>query len=272
MIDMNYVASEVQSILAMLDGGELPEVYDYLSGITEEDGSVDTAPFTIANTLVGLDRPLAFPGFLIGFIEEMFRLEIAEGNDDAMNDLGAQYCCGNRGFEQSFDKAVAYYRMAAEKGNRPAQENLGYCHYYGRVGRPDYEKAFHCFALGAFDGHLVSLYKIGDMYLNGLYVPKNEKEAFRIYVRCMETMTQEAEGRVAGPVLLRLGGMFLDGVGTEEDAKSALVCFQKAESFLYDMVIAGDDMYRRSLEGAIDGQAKARRKLAEQLPESSWSY
>ena len=45
-------------------------------------------------------------------------------------------------------------------------------------------------------------------------------------------MTQQAEGRAAGPVLLRLGRMFLDGIGTEEDAGSAPVCFRKAESFL----------------------------------------
>ena len=41
----------------------------------------------------------------------------------------------------------------------------------------DYKKAFHYFAKGAFDGHLVSLYKIGDMYKNGYYVEKDEKEA-----------------------------------------------------------------------------------------------
>jgi TPR repeat protein len=272
MIDMDYVASEVQGMIAMLDASELPDVYNYLNGLQDENGAVDTAPLVIANTLMGLDKPTVFPEFLIGFVEDMYQLEIAEGNDDAMNDLGAQYYDGSRGFEQSFDKAVMYYKMAAAKGNRPAQENLGYCYYYGRDGKPDYEKAFHYFALGAFDGHLVSLYKIGDMYLNGLYVPKNEKEAFYIYAHCMDTMTQQAEGRVAGPVLLRLGGMFLDGIGTEEDAKSALVCFQKAESYLYDMVLDGSDMYRRSLSEAIDGQAKARKKLAEQLPEKSWNY
>lgn len=265
MINMDYVATEVQSILAMLDAGEFPGVYSYLAGILDEDGRVSDGPNVIANTLMDLDRPLKFPEYLIGFIEDMYQLEIAEGSDDAMNDLGAQYYDGSRGFEQSFDKAVMYYQMAAAKGNRPAQENLGYCYYYGRDGMPDYEKAFHCFALGAFDGHLVSLYKIGNMYLNGLYVPKNEKEAFCIYAHCMDTMTQQAEGRVAGPVLLRLGGMFLDGVGTDEDAKSALVCFQKAESYLYDMVRNGNDMYRRSLAEAITGQARARKKLAELL-------
>jgi TPR repeat protein len=33
------------------------------------------------------------------------------------------------------------YNMAAENGNRQAQENLGYCYYYGRDTEVDYEKA-----------------------------------------------------------------------------------------------------------------------------------
>ena len=99
----------------------------------------------------------------------------------------------------------------------------------------DYEKAFHYFALGAFDGHLISLYKIGDMYQNGYYVEKNPKEAFLIYNRCLDTMTDEAAPMVAGPVFLRVGNAFLKGLGTEKNAMNALICFQKAETFLYDM-------------------------------------
>lgn len=175
MIDMLYVSTEVQSVLAMLDAGEFPGVYEYLSSLPEADSSVSAQPYVIANTILGLDKPEPFPGFLIDFITDMFQFEIADGNDNAMNDLGAQYYNGNRGFEQSFEKAIRYYKMAADKGNRQAQENLGYCYYYGRDGKPDYEKAFHYFALGAFDGHPISLYKIGDMYLNGLYVPKKER-------------------------------------------------------------------------------------------------
>ena len=96
------------------------------------------------------------------------------------------------------------------------------------------------------------------MYLNGLYVPKNEKEAFYIFIRCIETMTEEAEGRVAGPVYLRLGRMFLEGIGVSQNLKNAFVCYQKAEAYLYDMVLSGDVMYRKSLEAAIAGQKKAR--------------
>lgn len=272
MINMKDVTIEVKKILALLSADDLPETIHYLVSLQDEGGIVLAEPYVIANTVLDLDRPKLFPEYVIAFLTKMYELEIEEGNADAMNDLGAQYYDGNRGFEQSFEKAVRYYKMAAENGNRQAQENLGYCYYYGREGKPDYEKAFHYFALGAFDGHLISLYKIGDMYLNGLHVTRNEKEAFCIFMRCIETMTPEAEDRVAGPVYLRLGRMFLEGIGTEQNLKNALICYQKAETFLYDMVLSGDVMYRKSLGAAIKGQQKVRELLAEKLPETNWSF
>jgi len=272
IINTREVEAEVKNVLMLINEDELPETYSYLSSL-QWDNTGDVAdPYTIAGTVLCLDRPMKFPKHVVEFITKMFEMEIENGNDAAMNDLGALYYDGHRGFEQSFENAVSYYKLAAEKGNRQAQENLGYCYYYGRDGEPDYEKAFHYFALGAFDGHLISLYKIGDMYLNGLYVQKNEKEAFFIFMRCIETMTDEAEGRVAGPVFLRLGRMFLEGTGVERDLKNALVCFQKAESFLYDMVLLGDVMYRKSLNAAIAGQEEARKKLAERLPGARWGF
>ena len=275
MIDQEYYAEKVVSILEELDADEYPSVHSYLSSCLEDledDDDTADSPYELANMLIKMDKPKTFPDKLVAFITDMYELEIAEDNTDAMNNLGAQYYDGSRGFEQSFEKAVHYYTMAAEKGNRQAQENLGYCYYYGRVGEPDYEKAFHYYALGAFDGHLISLYKIGDMYLNGLYVPKNEKEAYYIFKRCAETMTPMAEKRVAGPVYLRLGRMLLEGIGTEQNVRRAMKYFQKAERYLYDMVLNGDAMYRKSLNAAVEGQAKAREKLAEALPENTWQF
>lgn len=251
----------------MLDAEELPEIADALSNLLAGDTDELPNPLAIANGIMDLDKPKIFPDYVIDFVTELYEMEIAAGNDEAMNDLGAQYYDGSRGFEQSFEKAVHFYHMAAQNGNRQAQENLGYCYYYGRnMDRPDYEKAFHYFALGAFDGHLISLYKIGDMYLNGYYVPKNEKEAYCIYHRCLETMTDEAAPHVAGPVFLRIAKMYLYGLGTDRDLKAALICYQKAESFLYDMVRDGNFMYRNSLRAAIEGQSKTRALLAAELP------
>lgn len=255
----------------VIGAGRFAKKCQYLCGLVHEDGSVEDMPYEIAGKLMACDNPKRFPDVLIGFIREMYRLEIAEGNDHAMNDLGAQYYDGSRGFPQDFGKAIHYYQLAADHGNRQAQENLGYCYYYGRdMEAPDYQKAFHYFLLGALDGHLISLYKIGDMYLNGYCVEQNEKEAFLIYRHCLDMMNEEAEKFVAGPVYLRLGNMFLRGTGTEVNLKSALICFQKAEFYLYNMVEAGDHKYKKSLRNAVKGQQEAREQLMEQLAEDEW--
>ncbi len=265
--------SIIQETLTILDADVLPEVHNYLFELIDEDSDLEASPFEIANTIIhSCDKAEPLPSIVRDLVIELFEDAYADGNADAMNDLGAVYYDGSRGFEQSFEKAVEYYKLAAEKGSRQAQENLGYCYYYGRNMPVDYEKAFHYFALGAFDGHLISLYKIGDMYLNGYYVEKNPVEAFHIFTRCLDTMTDEAAPACAGPVFLRVGNAFLNGYGTDENPMNALICFQKAETYLYDMVAGGQVMYKKSLQGAIDGQAKARAKLAESLPQENWTY
>ncbi len=269
-MDAYDILNSIQDLTAMLDPDESPGSVAYLNSILFDDGLTVDDPYIIASQLLQCDLPDPLPAALRDFIEELLDAAFDAGNAEAMNDLGAQYYDGSRGFEQDFAKAVSCYKLAAAAGSRQAQENLGYCYYYGRNMPVDYEKAFHYFALGAFDGHLISLYKIGDMYQNGYYVEKNPIEAFHIYSHCLETMTDEATPTVAGPVFLRIANAFLNGAGTEEDAKSALVCFQKAESFLYDMVANGDVMYRKSLQAAIDGQAKAKAKLAAALPQQEW--
>jgi len=244
-----------------------PEAIEFFEAHIDDELS----SYELATALVQCDKTVDMPRILFDFIVDLYKDAVSTGNTDAMNDLGALYYDG-RGCEQDFTKAVFYYDRAAKLGNRQAQENLGYCYYYGRNIPVDYEKAFHYFALGAFDGHLISLYKIGDMYQNGYYVEKNPTEAFHIYDRCIQTMTDEAAPLVAGPVFLRLGNCFLNGIGVEENAKNALICFQQAERYLYDMVARGDAMYKKSLQASIDGQGKARAKLVEQLPKQEWKH
>ena len=262
---------DVDTTLAIIDPVDFPESYELLSNVSADlaDG-IEADPFEVATSLIDSDMPGDLNEALIELIEELYLCAAARGNPEGWNDLGAQYYDGSRGFPQSFKKSVHYYELAAENGSRQAQENLGYCCYYGRNMPVDYERAFHYFALGAFDGHIVSLYKIGDMYLNGYYVQKNEKEAFHIFDHCIQVMTEEAAKYAAGPVFLRLGNCFLYGRGTEKDAKTALVCFQKAESFLYDMVSSGNVMYKKSLQGAIEGEEAARKELTAALSDKEW--
>ncbi len=266
MISKDNLINEIQSIFALVDADQLPEVHSYLAEMISVD-EVNNSPYEIATGLMDCDKPTEFPPYLIDFMIELYEAEIAEDNDYAMNDLGAMYYDGKRGCEQSFQKAVHYYEMAAHKGNLIAHENLGYCWYYGRTGKKDHEKAYRYFAYGALCGNLTSLYKLGDMYLNGYYLPKSDYQAYNMYLRCMTQMTDEQAPISAGPVYLRLGKMYLYGIGTEKDLKSALVCYQKAEAFLYDMVESGEYMYKNSLKAAVKGQAKARAALHEMLTE-----
>lgn len=259
---------EARKVLNALDEEQYPEVCETLEDILDEAYT----PFTAAANLEDCDKPKVLPPSVVAYITALYEMEIAQGNDHAMNNLGARYYCGDRGFEQSFAKAVELYDMAAARGNRHAQENLGYCYYYGRNMPVDYEKAFHYYALGAFDGWLISLYKIGDMYLNGYYVQKNEREAFYIYHRCLREMTNQNQRYIEGPVRLRLGKMFLKGIATEPDPEQALMHFQLAELALFRMVKDGDYMYKNSLRAAIEGQAEARKLLAAQLPDQEWTF
>ena len=187
-----------------------------------------------------------------------------------MGDLGGQYYDGGRGFEQSFSKAVQLYKLAAEHGCRWVYECLGYCYYYGRDMEPDYEKAFRYFSLGAHAGQLGCMYKIGDMYLRGQFVEKDESEAFIIYDRCLQLMNDDNRFYIAGPVNLRMGNMYLDGIGTDEDPEKALFHFSIAEITLYRMVKNGNYMYKKSLRLAIEGHEKARAILARNIPEDEW--
>ena len=210
---------KLEAVLEALGENEAPECIEYIEEqFVGDDELFCDEPYEIANTLLQCDKSGDLPKVIRDLIEELFSAAFDDGNGDAMNDLGAQYYDGSRGFDQDFTKAVNCYKLAAAKGSRQAQENLGYCYYYGRNMPVDYEKAFHYFALGAFDGQLISLYKIGDMYRNGYYVEKNEVEAFHIYSRCLDTMTDEAAQIVAGPVLLRGARHFL----TESVQKSTL--------------------------------------------------
>lgn len=77
---------------------------------------------------------------------------------------------------QNFDLALHYYEMAEECGSDEACECLGYIWYYGCTGKVDYEKAYRYFSRMMEKGHLVSAYKVADMYKNGYYVEKDEEK------------------------------------------------------------------------------------------------
>lgn len=112
---------------------------------------------------------------------------------------------------------------------------LGYIFYYGRTNdfKPEYDKAFKYFSIGAEGGFYESLYKLGDMYLNGYYVEKNPEQAVKLYTQVYEDVEhqfreEEFEG-VFADISLRLGSLYRKGIGCRQDDYKALFIYTMAD-------------------------------------------
>ena len=75
--------------------------------------------------------------------------------------------------KKDFETAKKYYEMAAEEKYPPAYMCLGYIYYYGRVGEPDYKRAFKYYKKASDCGMDEATYKLADMYKNGYGVEQS---------------------------------------------------------------------------------------------------
>ena len=258
------ITDTAQELLDWLDADTFPQSRSACDWIIQSNGEAEMAQ-KYADLLAASDGRQELPNRVDDFIIALYETEITRTESStAMLNLGAFYYTG-RCREPDYEKALEYYRMAADRGEIIALENIGYCYYYGRSVEVDYERAYYWFSQAAMHGRPTALYKIGDMYRNGYVLPKNGELAFAVYRRSLACMDGDSAVTAAGPVLLRLGDCHLTGIGTEPDARLARNCYQAAEQYLYDMVDAGDNNYRSSLKRAIEGQEAARQLLREVL-------
>ena len=86
--------------------------------------------------------------------------------------------------KRDFETAKKYYEMAAEFEYAPAYMCLGYIYYYGRVGEPDYKKAFKYYKKASLAGSDEATYKLADMYKNGYGV----EQSYDKFVEMIESL------------------------------------------------------------------------------------
>jgi TPR repeat protein len=175
---------------------------------------------------------------------EYLKLLIEKGDSDSMHLLGAFYYSGETEFvEQNFSKGTYWYNEALKheplneykKYQSDTYNNLGYCYYYGRINKPDYKKAFLHFAKAACLQHPNAMYKIGDMYREGLYINKDIDKAFYWYNRAH--LYSINDHYIKASVSLRMGRAYLEGEGTEISLLKALKYLQSAEGHCYTLLI-----------------------------------
>ena len=186
--------------------------------------------------------------------------------DEIMLELGETYDSNQaflyiRNDEERKEKAIYWYKRAAELGNGQAQYILGnkYCHKHDYDVEEDIKQAIYWYTKSADQGNADAQYALGDCYTYRQYCEEpNPTEAFKWYKKAAEQECADGKfqyelgrcyecgygvGQNMGQALewyrkaaeqnyadaqLRLGLCYKDGEGVEKDLSQAVVWFKKA--------------------------------------------
>ena len=188
-----------------------------------------------------------------------YELCMEQGIAVAALNLGTFYYKG-KFVEQNFEKAFELYKIAADAGELRAICNCGYCYYYGRHQETDYGEALKYFSIGALlyqDANC--LYKLGDMYLYGYGVDRNENYAYLLYDRALSRCQEEPDNNSCiGDVQLRIGKCLLKGIGVK-------INIEKAYEFLSFSLL---NFYkRRKTDNFVSGPIRSAKELMAEVQE-----
>lgn len=121
----------------------------------------------------------------------------------------------------------------------------------------DLEKSEHWYRMAANQGERIALASLGSWYYDGIVVPKNRSEAKKLWIRALKIVPENINSnpRVWETwetwrtyVEARLGTMYLDGDGVQQDYDEAL-------RYLTGAASAGDALAQNSL-GYMYGMGK----------------
>ena len=109
-----------------------------------------------------------------------FRKAAEQGDDSAQGMLGWCYYYG-RGIEQNYTEAVYWFRKEAEQGDDSAQYMLGRCYYYGRGIEQNYTEAVNWYRKAAEKDYAKGQWNLGLCYYYGRGVDKSYADAVSWY-------------------------------------------------------------------------------------------
>ena len=139
---------------------------------------------------------------------EYFQRSAELGNDTAMLNLGLLYFNGND-VENNYRLAFEYFCNAAAKFNGKSLNILGYYYEVGLLGNQDISKAIECYRKSYENDFVKAAYNYARFFENGIGVPTNYEEAFRLY-----KIAADADIPFA---LVKISDCYSKGMGTERD-------------------------------------------------------
>lgn len=110
------------------------------------------------------------------------------------------------------------------------------------------EERFTSYLLGSVQGQDAECtYSLGDCYMNGEFVKKDENAAFTLYYKAYDYALINAEELDIAESCLRLGKCYLSGSGIDENIDFGLARVEKAER-LFDKYKSDEKVERKMHE------------------------
>jgi len=132
-----------------------------------------------------LECKTAFAAKDQNYTEAMHWLKLAadKGNDEAMNDIAIMYEKG-LGVTRNYDKAMYWRRLAVEKGNNAAMSGIGSMYVGGLGVKQDYAEAMRWYRKAADAGNDIVFDFLARGYEHGYGVKANLPIAAYWYAKC----------------------------------------------------------------------------------------
>ena len=189
---------------------------------------------------------------------EWYRKAAEQGYANTQCRLGSMYHDG-RGVEQSYKTAVEWYRKSAEQEYAAAQCNLGVMYEYGQGVEQSYEKAVEWYRKAAEQGYANAQCNLGVMYEYGQGVEQSYETAVEWYRKAAE------QGDARGQY--NLGDMYENGKGVEQSYETAVEWYRKAAeqgNAIAQFNLGCQYYFSKGVEQSYDKAFEWFRKAAEQ--------
>jgi len=98
------------------------------------------------------------------------------GDTNAQLRMGLAFEFG-QGVDRDVDKAMRWYRIAADRGDPVAQTDLGYLYETGGTGPANPAEAAKWYLRAAVSGFARAQFNLGTLYLRGAGVERNDEDA-----------------------------------------------------------------------------------------------
>jgi TPR repeat protein len=138
------------------------------------------------------------------------------------------------GTDQHYEKAVLWYKKAADQGNAIAQNNLGECYENGKGLPKDIQQAVYWYKKAVEQDDAYAQFNLGQCYENGSGVEQDLKQAVDLYTKAAEQYHSTAQRNLAK--------CYEEGKGVESDMEVAVYWCMKA-------AVSGDPAAQVSMAG-----------------------